>query len=142
MRARDFARDKRGNVAVEFALVLPLFLLLLMGLVDYGMAAHKKSTMQAAARAGLQALIEDPADTAEAETAAASVLGDADAVIDAQSECLCDDGTEIVCTNVCATGNRRRVGTVTITLEYSLMVPWPAFDDPLDLTAMAQARVQ
>lgn len=42
MRARA---GERGAVAVEFALIIPLLLLLLMGVIDFGRAMYVKSTL-------------------------------------------------------------------------------------------------
>lgn len=133
-------RDERGNVAVEFALVLPFFLLLLMGLVDYGLAAREKSRLESAARAGLQAVLTAPEDTSGALAAAEAVAGDAE--IDVATACLCADGTEVACSDTCTVGNRRQVVTVSVSTDHSLLVPWPGLDDPLPLSATARVRVR
>ncbi len=50
-------RDKdRGAAAVELALVLPILLLLLMGIVEFGQAYYTKIALTAAARDGARAL--------------------------------------------------------------------------------------
>jgi Flp pilus assembly protein TadG len=50
-RARRRPRD-RGSVAVEFALVLPLLLLIVFGIVDFGRALNAQITLTQAAREG------------------------------------------------------------------------------------------
>jgi Flp pilus assembly protein TadG len=45
-------RDARGAAAVEFALVLPLLLLLVCGIVDFGRMLNIQITLSAAAREG------------------------------------------------------------------------------------------
>lgn len=62
MRARERAirsrpwiaclKDQRGASALEFALVVSLLLLLVFGIVQFGMAWHTKQGLQAAAREG------------------------------------------------------------------------------------------
>ena len=55
MRARLCARkrrDARGAAAVEFALVLPVVLLLVCGIVDFGRALNIQITLSGAAREG------------------------------------------------------------------------------------------
>lgn len=50
--ARTRRRDTRGAAAVEFALVLPLVLLLVCGIVDFGRMLNIQITLSAAAREG------------------------------------------------------------------------------------------
>ena len=49
---RKPGRDGRGQSLVEFTLVLPLFLLLVAGMVDFGMALYSNMTVINAAREG------------------------------------------------------------------------------------------
>jgi Flp pilus assembly protein TadG len=47
---RSRARDERGAVIVEFALLLPVFVMLLLGMISGGIALHHKIVMTEAAR--------------------------------------------------------------------------------------------
>ena len=47
-------RNNRGATAVEFALVLPLFLLLVLGIVDFGRYFFVEHTLQYATREGMR----------------------------------------------------------------------------------------
>ena len=49
--ARSAARD-RGAAAVEFALLLPVLLLLVFGIIDFGRALNAQITLTQAAREG------------------------------------------------------------------------------------------
>lgn len=58
--ARRLARDERGATIVEFAIVLPTFLLLLFGIYDVGQAIYAQSVLQGAMQqAGRDAGLED-----------------------------------------------------------------------------------
>ena len=46
------ARDERGAAAVEFALVLPLLILLVFGIAYFSIGYNRKQGLQAAAREG------------------------------------------------------------------------------------------
>lgn len=142
MRRRLSLADDAGNMAVEFALVLPIFLTLFMGMVDYGSAALAKSRMEAAARAGMQAVLKDKEDLEGALAAATVVANDEDMDIDVVSACRCSDGGEVECTDTCPVGDPREEVTITVSRDYTLLVPWPGFDDPLALSATARVRVQ
>ena len=135
------ARGCQGNVAVEFALVSPVFITLLVGLADYGLAARERSTMDAAVRSGLAVLLSDPSDTAGAITTAEAIAPDA--AIDATVECVCTDGMVIDCeSGTCSSGSPRRFVTVTASQNLTLMFPWPGFTDPLPLNSLATARAR
>ncbi|MGE5547801.1 MAG: TadE/TadG family type IV pilus assembly protein [Solirubrobacterales bacterium] len=138
MRARRL--DDRGNIAVEFALVAPVFITLILGLVDYGIAAREVSTMRAAARAGLQALIADSDATTTAQTTAEAVAPDA--TVEVTVSCSCKDGATVACNGTCVAGGVRKIATVTVSRDLTLLIPWPTMEDPLPLQGIAQARIQ
>lgn len=60
---RDRLHTQRGAAAVEFALIVPLLLVLLIGIAEFGRAFQVQGTLSAAAREGvrLMALQNDPA---------------------------------------------------------------------------------
>jgi Flp pilus assembly protein TadG len=67
-RARD-----RGAAAVEFALVLPLLLLILFAIIDFGRALNAQITLTQAAREGVRLAAEGyPDGTVEARAQAAA----------------------------------------------------------------------
>ena len=49
-------RDDRGAVMVEFAIVLPVLLLILLGIIEFGRAYNTQVSIQAAAREGAREL--------------------------------------------------------------------------------------
>jgi Flp pilus assembly protein TadG len=66
------ARD-RGSVAVEFALVLPVLLLILFGIVDFGRALNAQIELTGAAREGARlAALGYPNAAVQARAAAAA----------------------------------------------------------------------
>lgn len=72
------ARDDRGAAAVEFALVLPLLLLIVFGIVDFGRAYNARITLSHAAREAVRVwALGGTADetTAAAQAAATGLSG-------------------------------------------------------------------
>jgi len=64
----------RGAAAVEFALVLPILLLLVFGVIEFGRIYSIQSSITAAARNGarVMALTNDPTSASQAAVAAAA----------------------------------------------------------------------
>ena len=66
-------RDDRGAVMVEFAIVLPVLLLILLGIVEFGRAYNAQVSIQAAAREGARELaLRHPSGAVDAATRAAA----------------------------------------------------------------------
>ena len=67
------ARD-RGATAVEVALLMPILLVLVMGIVDFGRALHAQITLTQAAREGVRvAALNPPGSDPTARTVQAAV---------------------------------------------------------------------
>ncbi len=69
-------RGERGASAVEFALIVPLLVLLVLGIAEFGHAFQVQGTLSAAAREGARAMAlqNDPAAARTAARNAASAL--------------------------------------------------------------------
>ena len=64
MKIRRLRRDTKGQALVEFALVLPILLLLILGIVEFGRAWNLAQMMSDVAREGTRrAVIADPTIT-------------------------------------------------------------------------------
>lgn len=86
-------RRERGAAAVEFALVLPILIMLIFGIIDFGRMLNARITITEAAREGARAaaLVDAGAGADRAALAAGDLSGDLDAPVVAG----CDaDGTE------------------------------------------------
>ena len=85
MRTRPDPRaDARGSAAVEFALVLPLVLIVVLALVQVGLFVRDRQLVEAAARAGARAAAvqDDPSEVRAMSLAAAPGLDPALTAID------------------------------------------------------------
>lgn len=65
---------KRGQAMVEFAMVLPIFMLVLSGICDFGFMLYQRMTVISAAREGARAasIVEDPSRIGSTAAAAAT----------------------------------------------------------------------
>jgi len=97
--------SERGAAAVEFAILLPLLLMLVLGTIEFGRAYNAQITLTNAARDGVRvmAINNDPtAAKKAAQNAAASI-----STIPVSNITLS--------TTTCSTGNQ-----VTLTIKYTL----------------------
>ena len=92
--------NERGAAAVEFALVLPLLLLLLGGIIDFGFALNTQISLTHAAREGVRVEALGTGDAVEVALAAftAPAATDAAAVIDRACEPNSDGSARVVVT--------------------------------------------
>lgn len=102
----NLLRSQRGNVAIEFAFIAPLFVVMILGVVDIGKLALERSDMLAAARSGSQYFMAGGTDTSRAETIInSSWTGKpADGVVSVTRVCRCA-GVVSACDAVCASGD-------------------------------------
>lgn len=115
MRVRE-AAPSRGQAMVEFALIVPIFVLLLVGLFDVGRAVHAYNTVNNAAREAARIAIVDQYEdhiTAEAVGAASGVGVDPDDVTVTYRE---PDGS--ACAGVGTDAVAGCVAIVTVTHRY------------------------
>jgi len=98
--------SERGAVAVEFAILLPLLLMLVLGTIEFGRAYNAQITLTNAARDGVRvmAIANDPTS---AKTAAISAAASVSTTIPTSDVTLS--------TETCSTGAQ-----VTLTVKYTL----------------------
>ncbi len=123
-------RGERGATVVEFAFIVPLLILLVLGIAEFGRAFQVSGTLSAAAREGVRvmALQNDPAAARAAVRTAAPALDPA--VTDAQITI-----TPASCP-VTGTGNT----TVRVTVHYPLPFITDFFGSGVDLTGTGVMR--
>jgi Flp pilus assembly protein TadG len=71
---RSFRRYRRAAAAVEFAIVAPVFFLLVLGMIEYGRMVMVQQVITNASREGARQAVLDGATTAEVTAAVNSYL--------------------------------------------------------------------
>ena len=132
-------RWRTGVSSLEFALIMPVFITILIGVADWGLAMDRRLQLQTAVRAGAQHAMRAPSDTngtAAAVRAAAPDLGDRVTVGSTGLFCECGS-TAVACTGTCTSGMQRFV-RVTATLPYTPFSPV----GPTSVAANVTLRIQ
>ncbi|QDU25953.1 TadE-like protein [Anatilimnocola aggregata] len=71
---RLFRKQRRGAAAVEFAVVAPVFFLLVFGMIEYGRMVMVQQIITNAAREGCRVAVLDGSTTASTQTAAINAM--------------------------------------------------------------------
>lgn len=138
-------RCESGSSLVEFAMVLPILLLLVLGAIDFGRAYYLSIEVANAARAGAQYGVLNSSDTAGMQTAAESDAPDVpNMTATPQVGCECLDGSNSMspCSSPPAcTGNPVGFVEVTTNATYTPVIPWPSVPVSIPLTGQAKMRI-
>lgn len=114
------ARSERGTAAVEFALIVPVLILLVLGLVEYGRVYSVQISLSNAAREGARTMAIQN-DAGKARTAAR-------AAAPAVTPALTSANVSVI-PAVCSAGS-----TVTVTVTYTVHLVTGFFGPTLPLT--------
>jgi Flp pilus assembly protein TadG len=124
-------RGERGASAVEFGLIIPILLILVLGIVEFGHAFQVQGTLSAAAREGARAMaLRNDQSQAKAAVEAAAAALNPD-VTDAQisiSPAACPAGTSTT--------------NVRLTIHYPMPFLTHFFGASIDLTGTGVMRCQ
>ncbi|MGH2540404.1 MAG: TadE/TadG family type IV pilus assembly protein [Actinomycetota bacterium] len=123
-RWRSRVRDRHGSAAVEFALVLPIVLTVVLALVQVGLLVRDRLLVESAVRSGARIAAVDPGDDAVRE----AVLRAAPA-LDPSS----------VAVSTARAGARGEPVTVTVSYVDRIRVPFVAWLFPDGVTMRADA---
>ena len=131
------ARDDAGAAAVEFALIAPLLLLMVLGVTEMGKIVYYRSVLESAARSGTQAgfaaamttatqiataqtTMETTADTAINSALGAAIGGTVTSTATVTCICANDINDTVDCvTGDCGSVSKRYIATVTMGMTYT-----------------------
>lgn len=140
-------RQQSGASAAEFALVLPILTILLVGAIDVGGMAWTKMQVGAAARAGASYALTNGFDESGVSAAITNATNLTVTAETPQPTYGCPDAVTGVTmqadpTPLCTGGvTPGRYVTVGASSSYNLIFAWPGLSDPLPLTAEARVRI-
>lgn len=141
-------RAGSGGAALEFAVILPVLVLLAIGVADFGRMFFTGITVASAARAGSQWGAHDVDNTNDTVSMRQKAEADAQNILPitvaARRFCKCPDGSDPACTDSCPDGygQPQVFITVTVTKKLPLIFRYPGFPDTLTFKDSATFRAQ
>lgn len=140
-------RDRRGNAAIEFALLAAPLILMMVGTVDYGFGIYRQMEVQNAAQAGAEYALKYGFNTTGITSAVTSATAYSISASPAPVQsCGCPSGTTIspaACGSSCASGATAGVYvTVAAQATYTTIIPYPGIPNSYTLAAASTVRIQ
>jgi Flp pilus assembly protein TadG len=146
----DNGRRDRGSAMVEFCLVFPVLLLMMMGTLDFARAFRAAIIVASAARAGVQFGSLNPANAADSTGMNGAALNDATGqgvtgiTANSRNYCACiTSNTEVSCSTGTCAGDTP-AGYVETRTQYTFqsVIRYPGVPRNMVLTRTAKMRVQ
>lgn len=124
-RLTRFRRDSEGTSAIEFALIAPMLLAVLVGLADVTTVAYGSSNMQSAVRAGIHYAMAGGTDAtvAQSQADASWTKKPSGGVVTASKVCKCAGSVVGDCDAFCADSSRPEI-YITVTATGTLGGNW------------------
>jgi Flp pilus assembly protein TadG len=137
----DQRRRSRGQALVEFAVVLPVFFLVVAGMFDFGLGIYSDLTLVNAAREGARLGVIDPGNTSAIE---ARVRAMADNLDDSRLKVTisCERPAGGVF-SACTTPMWQPGDATTVTVDYDYSMFFPLlFGTQIPLSSEAKMRIE
>ncbi len=137
-----------GNISVEFALVIPFLLLLVMGAYDFGRGFTEKLRLNSAARAGAQYALSNYNMVEDENGVRQSARDDAEDVdevlqVDPNYICRCLDDVVLDCGEPCTGGEvPMRYIEVDVSGPFEFMFDYPMTTGSMTLQGHAELRLR
>ena len=143
-RGRGSDHGRRGQSLVEFTLVLPLFLLLVAGMVDFGMALYSNMTVLNAAREGARLSVTAPGNTAAVDSrvrSMASGLNGADLTV--TTTCERPNPAPATTFSACTSPMWQPGDAVVVRTDYIYRMIWPlAIGTQIPMSSTVRMRIE
>jgi Flp pilus assembly protein TadG len=138
---RDRRRRRGGQSLVEFAVVLPVFLLILAGILDFGLGLYSQMTVINAAREGARLGVVEPGNVADINARVDAMAAGLDKTrLTITITCQRPNGSGFV---ACTAPQWQSGDAVVVKVAYGYRMLWPlAFGNTLNLSSTVQMRIE
>lgn len=138
-------KNEDGVAAIEFAMVAPFLILLMVGIMDMGMYIRDKMKLEQISRAGVDFVLQGGQDSDIESNVVSYYDPDNTTAYTVTSErvCTCGDGIAQDCTAMaCPQGDHsRQFVKVDVSREFSTLFPYPGLPQTMTLSGSARMRL-
>ena len=128
-------RGDRGQALVELALIVPILIIIMLGVVDYGRVYFAYISVTNGARIGADYAASGPSEAADTAAIKAAALGDT-------TNLLNQSATNPDVTVVTANDSQGALyADVTMTYTFTTLFPWPGLPTSIDIERTVRSRV-
>ncbi len=128
-------RGARGQSLVEFAIIAPVLLILILGAIDYGRVYFAYVSVTNGARNGAHFASDGPDNAADLDGIRTSVIGDTSELLDISPT------NPAVAVGTGTDSQGRLYADVTVDYTFSTIFPWPGLPSSFDVQRTVRARV-
>lgn len=147
---REYIHKLEGVAATEFALIVPVLVLMLIGMMDFGLYINAQMKMQHYARSAAEyvanggELANIEADLLPGGPNAPDTVNDfSNLAFTSNLECECDGGVSVSCDGTCdADEYMRTFVDITVQMNYETLFPYPGLPDSINLAGSARRQIQ
>ena len=146
---RSFGRSRTGAVAVEFAVITPVVVVLTVGAWDIGRLINTTTSLTNLSRSGLQYAMSkywDAEEVRDAVLAEAARQSMNNVTVTVQATCQCSDGSvpaDCASTNACGGTEAVQIFTkVSASKSYGATIPFPGITTSTSFTRSSKVRVR
>ena len=141
---RRLIRGTRGQSLAEFALLLPILMILMLGAIDFGRlyfayVSVTNASRNAAQYGSFNTLRANDEDCTDGACLRLAAVADTTNLLNTSST------NPLVTTEPCAVGSRDDQGNecvrVTVTYTFETLVPWPVLPSSIEMSRTVQMRV-
>ena len=146
LQAKRLRREQAGATAVEFAVIAPILIAMMIGIVDYGLGLYTDTQLANAAQAAVDYAMQKGYDAAAMTTVAQSSTRLTGITAAPSQYCGCPSATGVTstsCDSSCSDGlTAGTYAKVVATKEYGTLLSYPGIPANIHLSETATARVQ
>ena len=145
-RRRRLPNGERGSLSVEFALALPMLVLMFMGVADMARVYKAACVVTHASHAGAlygSQNVTTAADTTGMKNAASNDAQELSGVeVSASETCKCSNGTVVSCSTGTCVGTMRVFVSVSAQYSFQTLFTYPGIPSTIGLGRSTEMRAQ